>query len=69
MGVAGEIGEHRPGPGEGRLGVDKPVLPLERREVSGEGGPIAQAIQFTEERQTDRPVIQLIGNLRVRKSI
>jgi hypothetical protein len=27
--VTGEIGEHRLGPGEGRLGVDEPVLPFE----------------------------------------
>src|SRR5262249_62180362 len=45
MGVAGEIGKHClwPGegrlvwPGEGRLGVDEPILSLERREMRGEG--------------------------------
>ena len=37
VGVAGEIGEHRLGPGEGRLGVDEPVLLPERREMCGEG--------------------------------
>ena len=44
MGVAGEIGEHRFGPGEGRLGVDEPVLPLAaardaRRRRLGAAGP------------------------------
>jgi hypothetical protein len=37
VGVAGEIGELRLRPGEGRLGVDEPVLPAERREMRGEG--------------------------------
>src|SRR6266581_1541569 len=37
MGVAGEIGKHCFWPGEGRLGVDEPVLALERREMRGEG--------------------------------
>ena len=36
MGVAGEIGEHCFRPGEGRLGVDEPILFLERREMRGE---------------------------------
>src|SRR5215472_16905290 len=35
MGVAGEIGEHRFGSGEGRLGVDEPLLPLEGHEMRG----------------------------------
>jgi hypothetical protein len=30
MSVAGEIGKHRFRPGEGRLGVDEPLLALER---------------------------------------
>ena len=37
MGVAGEIGKHCFWPGEGRLGVDEPSLPLERCETCGEG--------------------------------
>src|SRR6516164_9374110 len=37
MGVAGEIGKHCFRPGEGRLGVDEPSLPLERCETCGEG--------------------------------
>ena len=36
MGVAGEVGKHRLRPGEGRLGVDEPLLPLERCEMCGE---------------------------------
>ena len=54
MGVAGEIGEHRFWPGEGRLGVDKPVLPHERCEVGGEGFAATQALDLTEERQPAR---------------
>src|SRR5437016_520868 len=42
VGVAGEIGEHCLGPGEGRLGVDEPVLFLERREVRSKGLPPTQ---------------------------
>src|SRR5205085_2594531 len=41
VGVAGEIGEHRLGAGEGRLGVDEPVLVPQRREIDGEGRPAA----------------------------
>src|SRR3954465_13461162 len=41
VGVTGEIGEHRLRPGEGRLGVDEPVLPPQRCEMGGEGPPIA----------------------------
>jgi hypothetical protein len=37
VGVAGEIGEDLLGPGEGRLGVDKPFLLPQRREVRDEG--------------------------------
>src|SRR5438445_400379 len=51
VGVAGEIGEHRRGPGEGRLGVDKPVLPPERCEMRGEGLATTQARDLAEERQ------------------
>jgi len=43
MGVAGEIGENRLGPGERRLGIDEPVLPAEWREVSGKGLATVQA--------------------------
>src|SRR6266404_9047138 len=48
VGVAGEIGEHRLGPGEGRLGIDEPVLPPQRREMGGKGCPVAQAIEIAE---------------------
>ena len=56
VGVAGEIGEHRLGPGEGRLGVDEPVLPPERREMRGEGLSATQAFELAEERQPARRV-------------
>src|SRR5215469_16701489 len=54
VGVAGEVGKHCLWPGEGRLGVDKPVLPLERREVGGEGLAVAQALDLTKEREPAR---------------
>ena len=56
VGVAGEIGEHRLRSGEGRLGVDEPVLPAERREMRGEGLSVTQAVEFAEERQPARCV-------------
>ena len=34
VGVAAEVGEHRLRAGEGRLGVDEPVLPAQRREMA-----------------------------------
>src|SRR6516162_3241876 len=37
------------GAGEGRLGVHEPVLPQQRREMGGEGPPIAQAAEIIEE--------------------
>src|SRR4029077_3797293 len=37
VGVAGEIGEHHLGPGDGWLGVDKPVLSPQWRELRGKG--------------------------------
>src|SRR5215510_7084622 len=50
MGVAGEIGEHRLGSLEGRLGVDEPVLRPERREMLKEGLATAtQAFEVAEE--------------------
>ena len=55
MGVAGEVGEHCFWPGEGRLGVDKPILSLERRE-SGEGLATTQALGLAKERQPARRV-------------
>jgi hypothetical protein len=51
MGVAGEIGEHRLGPGEGRLGVDEPLLPPEWREARGECLLATQTLDLAEERQ------------------
>ena len=55
VGVAGEIGEHRFGPGEGRLGVDEPVLPAQRREMGGEGLASTQALDLAEERAAGPP--------------
>ena len=51
MGVAAEIGKHCLRPGEGRLGVDEPVLALERREMRGEGLGATQALDRAEEGQ------------------
>ena len=54
VGVAGEIGEHRLRPGEGRLGVDEPVLLPQRREIGGEGRRVAQPVELAKERQSAR---------------
>src|SRR5215472_13582973 len=51
MGVAGEIGKHCLWPGEGRLGVDEPSLPLERCETCGEGLAAMQVLDFAKERE------------------
>src|SRR5215470_7761159 len=51
MGVAGEIGEHCFWPGEGRLGVDKPFLALERCEMCGEGVAAMQVLDLAKERE------------------
>jgi hypothetical protein len=57
MGVAAEIGEHCFWPREGRLGVNEPVLPLERCEVRVEGPAAPQVFDFAkEERQPARRV-------------
>src|SRR6516162_10187355 len=54
MGIAGEIGEYRLRPGEGRLGVDEPVLPLERCEICVEGLAATQAVDLAKEREPAR---------------
>ena len=52
VGVAGEIGEHRLGPGAGWwLGVEEPSLPPERGKMCGKGLPATQAFELAEERQ------------------
>src|SRR5260370_15076847 len=51
MSVGGEIGEHRLGPGEGRLGVEEPVLPAQRGEMRGESLAATQARDLAEKRQ------------------
>jgi hypothetical protein len=47
--VAREIGEHRLGAGEGRLGVDGPTLLADRREVTKEGSPLGKGCEAAEE--------------------
>ncbi len=49
--IAGEIGEHRLGPGKGRLGLDEPFLFLERCEVRSKGLPPTQAFDLAKKRQ------------------
>ena len=49
VGVAGEIGEHRLGAGERRLGVDNPALLPNWREVTQEGAPVGQMGHGSEE--------------------
>src|SRR5215472_1819573 len=56
MGIAGEIGKHGFRPGEGRLGVDEPILSLERREIRGEGLAATQVLDLSKEREPARGV-------------
>src|SRR5262245_20003188 len=49
VGVSRQIGEHRFWPGERWLGVDDPTLLAERRQVTEEGTPLAQADVAAEE--------------------
>ncbi len=57
VGVAGEVGEHRFGPGGGRwLGVEEPFLSPERGKMCGKGLPATQAFDLAEERQRARRV-------------
>jgi hypothetical protein len=51
MGVAGEIGKHRLWPGEGRLGVDEPLLALERCEMCVEDLRAPQVLDLAKERE------------------
>ena len=51
MGVAAEIGQHRLGAAEGRLGVDHPFGLAERGEPGGEGAGVCQPGQVAEEGQ------------------
>src|SRR6516225_10339084 len=51
MSVAGEIGEHCLWPGEGRLGVDKPFLALERCETCGKDLTAVQVLDLAKERE------------------
>src|SRR5262249_9445233 len=56
MGVAGEIGKHCFGPGEGRLGVDEPALSLERPEMRSEGLTTTKLPDPAKEREPARRV-------------
>src|SRR5271169_2955834 len=57
VGVPGEIGEHRFGPGGGRwLDVEEPFLPAERGKMCGKGLPVTQGFELAEERQPARRV-------------
>jgi len=56
MGVAAEISEHCFWRVEGWLGVDEPVLSLERHQMRGEGLAVAQALDLAKERQPARRV-------------
>src|ERR1700758_3226496 len=51
MGVAGEIGQHRLRPGERRLAVDEPFLPLERYQMCGKDLAAMQALDLAKERE------------------
>ena len=51
MGVATEIGQHLLGAAEGRLGVDHPVDPAQRRAVGGEGAGLGERSELAEEAQ------------------
>jgi hypothetical protein len=42
VGVAGEIGQHRLGPGEGRLAVDEPPPAPPRAQMPHEGTPLGE---------------------------
>src|ERR1700731_3008879 len=56
MGVAGKIGKHCFWPGEGRLGVDEPILFLERCEMRGEALAPTQALDLAKKCQSARRV-------------
>ena len=51
VGVARQVGQHGLGSGEGRLGVDEPVLPSKRRQEGSEGTAVAEAGMIAEELQ------------------
>ena len=52
VGVAGEIGEHGLGSGEGSLGEDDPFAVAQRRERGGEGAAVGERRQIAEESQS-----------------
>ena len=54
VGVARQVGQHGLGSGEGRLGVDEPVLLAEGRQDGGEGAAVAQAGMVAEELEPAR---------------
>jgi hypothetical protein len=56
MGVPGEVSEHCLRPGDGRLGIDKPVLLPQRREMPGAGLATTEVRDLAEEPQPARGV-------------
>jgi hypothetical protein len=62
VGVAGQVSQHRLRPGEGRLGIDEPVLFAQRCQESSKGAGIAQAVVIAEELQV--PGSMGLGELR-----
>jgi len=51
MGIASQVFQHVLRTAEGRLGVDHPFAFVQRRQIGGEGGCLAQPFQFAEELQ------------------
>ena len=49
VGVAGQVGKHRLRPGEGRLGVDDPLLPSDGSKVAQEGASFGEVRHGPEE--------------------
>ena len=49
VGIAREVGEHRFGTSEGRLGIDHPAFLADRREVSQEGPAVGEWSEAAEE--------------------
>jgi hypothetical protein len=51
MGIASQIKQHMFGAAEGRLGIDDPVLPIERAQEDGEALLVVKWHALTEEAQ------------------
>ncbi len=48
MGIAGEIGEHRPRSGKGRLGIHDPAFSSDRRKMTDESARLSELRQLAE---------------------